>query len=149
LNFALQLASSGNSLKKSINVIISNFYAKIIILGKYTGSHFNLFKEQIKNLVIDIANKNYTKIELEKINGRVNIIDLERVIDEYNRTIIPLPDSFEIDMNKVYHIKKENNLFVLIDLWTKEEGRSDLTLSLTCFLENNEPMIRIDDLEVL
>jgi hypothetical protein len=145
----LQLASSGNSLKKSINVIISNFYAKIIILGKYTGSHFNLFKEQIKNLVIDIANKNYTKIELEKINGRVNIIDLERVIDEYNRTIIPLPDSFEIDMNKVYHIKKENNLFVLIDLWTKEEGRSDLTLSLTCFLENNEPMIRIDDLEVL
>jgi hypothetical protein len=49
LNFALQLASSGNSLKKSINVIISNFYAKIIILGKYTGSHYEFWENNHLN----------------------------------------------------------------------------------------------------
>jgi hypothetical protein len=40
------LASSGNSLKKSISVIICNFQAKIIILGKYTGNHLKLCSEK-------------------------------------------------------------------------------------------------------
>jgi hypothetical protein len=45
----------------------------------------DLFKEKIITLIVDIANKNYYKIELNKSNGRVNIMDLERIVNEYNK----------------------------------------------------------------
>jgi hypothetical protein len=38
---------------------------------------------------------------------------------------------------------------IYIPLWTKEEGRSDLTLSIICYLKDNKPIIEINDLEVL
>jgi hypothetical protein len=106
------------------------------------------FKETIKTLVTDLSNKNYNKIEMEKINGHVSIMELENIIKEYGRTIIPLPEeAFEIA--NIYTIEKENRMDIYIPLWTKEEGRSDLTLSIICHLENNKPIIRINDLEVL
>ncbi len=36
---------------------------------------------------------------------------------------------------------------IYIPLWSEEEGQSDLTLSLSCF--NNDNKIKINDLEVL
>jgi hypothetical protein len=39
----------------------------------------SLFKGIIKSLVMDLSNKNYNKIKKEKINGRVNIIELENI----------------------------------------------------------------------
>ncbi|MDR2081293.1 MAG: hypothetical protein LBP54_05345 [Campylobacteraceae bacterium] len=85
---------------------------------------------------------------MDKSNGRVNIMDLERVVNEYNKTIMPLPDN-AFELTEIYRIDKENRIDIYIPLWTKEEGRSDLTLSLKCFLENNKPKIEIDDLRVL
>ncbi|MDR1626298.1 MAG: hypothetical protein LBT33_07125 [Spirochaetia bacterium] len=110
--------------------------------------NMNLFKEKIKNLVIDLSNKNYKKIEIEKANGRINIMDLENAIKEYGKTIIPLAEeAFEIA--HIYKIEKENRMDIYMPLWTKEEGRSDLTLSILCYLKNNQPSIEINDLEVL
>ena len=108
----------------------------------------DLFKEKIKNLVMDLSNKNYKKIETEKINGRANIMDLEIILREYGKTIIPLPEEV-FKIANIYNIEKENRIDIYIPLWTKEEGRSDLTLSIICFLENNNPIIEINDLEVL
>jgi hypothetical protein len=107
-----------------------------------------LFKDKIADLVTDIANKNYQRIELERLNGRVDIVDLERVIREYHNTIEPLPDD-AFDFAEIYTVEKENRMDVYIPLWTKEEGRSDLTLSVLCFLENNRVRIEINDLRVL
>lgn len=111
--------------------------------------NINLFKDKIINLVNDISNKCYNDIERRNENGRVSIIDLERVINEYNMTVVPFPEPFEIDINKIYNIEKENKLLVLIDLFTKEEGLSDLTLSILCFLKNDKPVIEINDLRIL
>jgi hypothetical protein len=102
----------------------------------------------IKNFVMDLSNKNYKKIEEEKLNGRLNIIDLENVIGEYGKTLMPLPEeAFEIA--NVYNITQENRIDVYIPLWTKEEGRSDLTISIICYLRNNNPVIEINDLRIL
>jgi hypothetical protein len=38
---------------------------------------------------------------------------------------------------------------IYIPLWTKEEGRSDLTLSIICYIKNGVPKIEINDVEVL
>jgi hypothetical protein len=46
------------------------------------------FKEAIENLVMDLSNKNYNKIEMEKINGRVNIMELENIVKDGVRAYI-------------------------------------------------------------
>jgi hypothetical protein len=110
--------------------------------------NIDVFHEKIVNLVMDMANKNYRKIEAEKLNGRVSIADMERTINEYGKTLTPLPqEAFEIA--NIYNIGEENRLDIYIPLWTKEEGRSDLTLSLICYLKNDGPAIEINDLRVL
>ena len=58
----------------------------------------------------------------EKINRRVNIMDLEIILQEYGKTIIPLPEETFNSAN-VYDIEKENRTNVYIPLWTGEEGR--------------------------
>jgi hypothetical protein len=84
----------------------------------------------------------------EKTNGRISITDLESIIKEYRNTIIPLlEEAFKIA--NTYNIEKENKMDIYIPLWTKEEGRSDLTLSIICHLKNDKPIIEINDLEVL
>jgi hypothetical protein len=110
--------------------------------------NIELFKNKINELVKDISNKNYKNIELKNEYGHTNMNELENRIKEYNKTIIPLPEeAFEIA--EIYIIEKENRIDIYIPLWTKEEGRSDLTLSIGCYLIKNEPVIKIDDLEVL
>jgi hypothetical protein len=50
---------------------------------------------------------------------------------------------------KTYHIADKNRLDIYLPLWTKEEGRSDLTLFLSCFVKNGTPFVEINDLRVL
>jgi hypothetical protein len=121
---------------------------KMPVITEPMELNIDSFKKIIKNIVMDLSSKDYKKIELEKTNGRVNIADLENIINEYGKTIIPLPDkAFEIA--NVYTIEKEKRIDIYVPLWTKEEGRSDLTLSITCYLKNNKPVIEMNDLEVL
>ncbi len=106
------------------------------------------FIAEIKNIVYLISLKKYKEIESKKYNGRVQVSDLERVINEYGCEIIPLPDS-AIDLSESYFIESNNSLDVYLPLWTKEEGRSDLTLSVSCYIKDNKPFVEIDDLRVL
>jgi hypothetical protein len=108
----------------------------------------DLFKENIINLVNDLSDKSYKIIEYRKENGRVNINDLENTVKNYNKEIIPLPET-AFDIAQIYKIKGEDRIDIYLPLWTKEEGRSDLTLSLSCFVKNNIKIIEINDLEVL
>ncbi|MGA3674331.1 DUF7668 domain-containing protein [Lysinibacillus agricola] len=47
------------------------------------------------------------------------------------------------------YIAAEKRLDIYLPLWTKEEGRSDLTLSLSGQRNNNQLKIEFNDLRVL
>ena len=106
------------------------------------------YKPIIKELVIRISNKEYDLIKTNGQNGRVNIEDLKRVIDDYGCTIVSLPDK-AFSIVEAYNITSENRIDIYLPLWTKEEGRSDLTLSLSCYNDNGVPKIEINDIRVL
>ena len=72
----------------------------------------------------------------------------KRVLKEYGCSIAPLPDN-ALSLAETYNIASKNRLDVYFPLWTKEEGRSDLTLFLSCFVKNGKPYIEINDLQVL
>jgi hypothetical protein len=105
------------------------------------------FQSIISEVIYNISANDYDAIETNGQNGRVDINDLKRVITEYGCTIIPLPDK-AFSKAEVYSIN-EYRLDVYIPLWTKEEGRSDLTLSLSCSTINGVPKVEINDLRVL
>ena len=106
------------------------------------------FKSEIEKMVHNIANGNFSEIETSVAMGETSIDDLQRVLREYGCSIAPLPDN-ALSLAETYNIESENRLDVYLPLWTKEEGRSDLTLFLSCFLKNGKPYIEINDLHVL
>jgi hypothetical protein len=107
-----------------------------------------IFKQEIEKLIVDISNNKFIEIEESGENGRLTIDDLKRVIKEYGCTIIPLPNN-AFEYAESYYIEKENRLDVYIPFWTKEENRSDLTLSISCSLKNGKAFVEINDLRVL
>lgn len=104
------------------------------------------FKYSIESLVNTLAAQEYDKIERDKQNGIIPIIDLISRIDEYGEKIVSLPDGW-VKEALVYNIENKR-LDVYLPLWTNL-GKSDLTLSLSCFYIHNNPQIEINDLEVL
>ena len=106
------------------------------------------FKSKIERIVLNISNNNFTEIEKNKENGKISIEDLKRVINDYGSSIIPLPSN-AYDIAETYFIERENKIDVYMPIWTKEEGRSDLTLFVSCFEKNGTPFVEINDLHVL
>lgn len=62
---------------------------------------------------------------------RLSAADLERAVRDYGRTLVSLPPAAR-DSYDVYRVEKADRptFSVDVDLWTREEGRSDLTLQL-------------------
>ena len=104
------------------------------------------FKSNIESLVNNLAAEEYGIIERYKQNGIIPIVDLINRINEYGEEIVALPENWIKDA-LVYDIE-DKRLDVYLPLWTNF-GKSDLTLSLSCFYIQNRPHIEISDLEVL
>lgn len=104
------------------------------------------FKSNIESLVDNLAAEEYGIIERYKQNGIIPIVDLINRINEYGEEIVALPENWIKDA-LVYDIE-DKRLDVYLPLWTNF-GKSDLTLSLSCFYIHNRPHIEISDLEVL
>lgn len=104
------------------------------------------FKSVIGSLFGDLARKDYQKIMASGENGRIPIPNLVERINEYGENIIPLPD-YGFSEALCYNIANKY-LDVYIPIWTVS-GKSDLTLSLKCWYEGGQPIVAIEDLEVL
>lgn len=109
----------------------------------------DILETAIRNLVKDLAAGNYERITSDGCNSRLSIQELSVAISEYGRVLTSLPeDAFKII--DCYPLKGVRNEWAIdVPLWTKEEGRSDLTLSLTAKVINKHVIIEIDDLHVM
>lgn len=104
--------------------------------------------DAIRRLVDDLAAGNYAAIEAAGWMGRQTEAQLRQSILDYGRTLVSLPrDGAEIHLYQSNRNPQE--LFVNVDLWTVEEGRSDLTLQLTVVENGANPQLSIEDLHVL
>lgn len=105
--------------------------------------------DAIRQLVEDIVRGDYTSIAASGRIGRLTADELRRAIAEYGRTLVSLPTG-GIDAADVYpSTSNPSEVSVDLPLWTAEEGRSDLTLSLTVVEDQGGPLVSISDLHVL
>jgi len=101
----------------------------------------------IKDIVYHISINDYASIKRNGQNGNILIEDLAYVIHSYPYTITPLPDE-AFDLAESYFIEEKKSLDVYIPFWTKEEGRSDLMLALSCYINDGVKEVIIYDVYV-
>jgi hypothetical protein len=106
-------------------------------------------KQAVTKLVDDLVQGKYKLAESDGRAGRLSAEELERAIRDYGRTLVTLPpDAWNIV--DVYPIDAAHGVNALdIPLWTAEEGRSDLTLSIRAREDGTDVRIEIEDLHVL
>jgi hypothetical protein len=110
--------------------------------------------EETKTLVQWLVKHDYDAIERRSQGVRWPGTELKRAVAEYGRTLIMPPDQ-AFDALDVIAIQKDNGpraWSIRFDLWTREEGRSDLTLEITLKeseQRTGEMVLEIDNLHVL
>jgi hypothetical protein len=110
--------------------------------------------EELRSIVRDIVQMlvkgDYEQLVRRCTESRLTSGDLGAVIRQYGRElVVPPSDAYEnLDAVQVKGALVPT-WSVRAPLWTKDEGRSDLTLDLTIALGPGEPRVEIDDLHVL
>lgn len=92
-------------------------------------------------------------LDLEKLTGgvRLSADELKSAVESYGKKLrLPPPDA--VEPRSVVEIENASprRWSVYVDLWTEEEGRSDLTLEMTVLDgPGASHSVEIDDLHVL
>jgi hypothetical protein len=102
----------------------------------------------IRRLVDDLVVGNYAQIEDSGRAGRLDQEAIQRAILTYGRTLIALPES-ALETAHVYPLDQGASNLVEVELWTVEEGCSDLTLSVLIKNDGAHAQISIQDIHVL
>lgn len=105
-------------------------------------------RNAIVELVRDLVNARYEKLAEDGRAGRLTAEELSAVLREFPCELVELP-SHAFDLAERYESVKSGTYSLDLPLWTKEEGRSDLTLSLTVSETESNVDLEIDDLHVL
>jgi hypothetical protein len=81
---------------------------------------------------------------------RLTSSDMQQAIRDYGGTLVTPPDTALLDAD-VIEVAGANprTWSVCFDLWTKEQGTSDLSLELTVKEGSPEPKVELDNLHVL
>lgn len=106
----------------------------------------------VLHLIKLLVNNEYELIERLTKSIRLEAIDIKEAIDSYGRTVIMIPESEYENLIDIIEISNSipKRWSVRFDLWTKEEGRSDLSLEMTLIDSDKEFMdIELDDIHVL
>jgi hypothetical protein len=104
----------------------------------------------VKSLVRLLVEKNYDEVVRSCSTSRLSALDLRNAIRDYGRTLTMPPDRvFETLEVLVVESDEYPTWYVPVDLWTEEEGRSDLTLELWIIKAEDQWLVELDDLHVL
>jgi hypothetical protein len=103
-------------------------------------------KQEVARLVHDLAAKRYRELVVDGRGGRLSEQEMQTAITGYGRTLLPLPEEA---WSLVDLYEQVGGLALDVPLWTVQEGRSDLTLSLSVKNSMSGYTLTIDDIHVL
>lgn len=105
---------------------------------------------EVRRLIEDLAAGRYGEIAADGRAGRLTEAELRTAVAQYGRTLVPLPADGEL-LVAIYELTSQPDAVALdVPLWTREEGRSDLTLLVTAIKQgDNTYTVEVDDLHVL
>ena len=104
-----------------------------------------------KQLIIWLVNGRYEMLQNISNGIRLSAEQLQEAVEEYGHILVLPPDEkFEqIDLIEILN-SSPRKWSVRFDLWTEDEGRSDLTLEFTLIEQEGEMLgVELDNLHVL
>ena len=107
-------------------------------------------KEPVRRIIELLANQKYSELESLTKGVRLSAQDIAEAVAAYKRIIVVPPEN-AYDLMDVVEVRgsKPKKWSVTMPLWTKEEGRSDLSIELTIIQHAEDFEIELDDLHVL
>lgn len=107
----------------------------------------------VQKIITGLANKNYDSLSGNCGLTREDVNYMRDSIENYGMTMTEIP---------IEHLEKSEGVFVErrsdnkikcwhfdVDLWTQEEGRSDLSLTTYIYIEGDKAWLDFQDLHVL
>jgi hypothetical protein len=109
------------------------------------------FRPVIAAVVAGIAAGEFERIQRDGfIRSPAPDNDFAMWVREYPATLVPLPDeAWAAEYANVVPLEDGTGWSVALDLWSREEGRSDLTLEGTLHDTERGPRLLIDNIHVL
>lgn len=108
------------------------------------------YEQQIITIVRLLSQGHYTEIQKLTKGVRLSAADMERAINDYGRQLIFLKDYSCDNMDIIsYDDPACDGYSIVCELFTVEEGRSDLSLEVSVEVdEDGAVVISVDDLHV-
>lgn len=104
----------------------------------------------VRELINRLANGEYDALLDQCSASRLTVDDIRQVIDDYGRTFVEPPPSVYHNLDAVaVRDARQPTWSVRAPLWSKEEGRSDLTLEVTVIHDGDRWHVELEDLHVL
>lgn len=106
----------------------------------------------VKDVIHSLAKGDYETLEADGRAGRLSAEDLRVAVATYGGTLIIPPDEAweEELLREAAPVGGQGNSWALVaNLWTVEEGRSDLSLEATAEARPEGVRVSIEDLHVL
>jgi hypothetical protein len=103
----------------------------------------------IRNLIVDLVARNYAAIVADGRGGRLTESEIGSAIAQYGRTLTVPPEKALLSVDEYPQENAPGQSWIDVPLWTEEEGRSDLTLSVIATKRGETYELRIQDLHVL
>jgi hypothetical protein len=107
-------------------------------------------QDVVQTVMEDLSQGKFEALVARLAASRLSAEQLRQVIREYGRTPISPPVTIEPELDVVQvQGASPPTWSVRSPLWTREEGRSDLTLELTVTTDRDAVRVELDDLHVL
>ena len=110
----------------------------------------NRLEQPVRQVLSLLAKRQYAELESLTEGVRLKATDIANVVADYGRTIIVPPDDAYQLMDVVeVTATLPPRWSITMPIWSKEEGRSDLSVELTVIEDGRSYRIELDDIHVL
>jgi hypothetical protein len=105
----------------------------------------------IKQIIARMVAGDFDAVEQQAGGVRLSAAEMAAAVNNYGRTLTMPPDAAFTNLDTIVVSNAPYPTWsIRVDLWTLEEGRSDLTLECTVIEKGNDDLVlEIDDLHVL
>ena len=107
-------------------------------------------QQEVQRFIRLLVDGDYAAAERVTSSKRLSALEIQTAILDYGRPLVAPPDHAWALMSAIRVRDADMPTWsVVMPLWTKEEGRSDLSIELTITLRGDRVVMTCDDIHVL
>ncbi|MBP1881931.1 DUF7668 domain-containing protein [Sinorhizobium mexicanum] len=104
----------------------------------------------LRQVVAWLVARDFVAVEARSRGVQLSAELMRQAVEEYGRTLVMPPDEAFLDIDAIAAANSDGRIWsIRFDLWTQEEGRSDLSLECNVVIDNGTLDIEVDNIHAL